>query len=176
MQPWVKIPSPLYLEKQKKLKISIYGPYGSFEQRLRTIAQQLRDRYNFTDTFVVKDRLAYRQRNQDEDTDVYLMDKSFYYLEKSHVNLFIFYCWAYNDSAVIELKEVCDNIKWKQPCCAILLDKGCNLATLLNGMIKTSGILVEEFNGKDPNCDNQILQFAKAKCNIFLKTKFDSLS
>jgi hypothetical protein len=89
--------------------------------------------------------------------------------------MYFFHSEAYNDSAVIELKEVCDNIKWKQPCCAIFLDNSRRLATLLNGEIKTSGILVDRFNGKAYYCDDQILQFAFARCNVFLKTKFGSI-
>jgi len=176
LQPWVKIPSPSYLEKERRLKITIYGPYGDYEERLRNIAQRLRERYFFEDTYLVKDRPSHRPQNKDEDLDIFLTDKSYYYLRKSDVNLFIFYCGAYNSGVIVELKEVCDNIKWKLSCCAIFLDKNCNLGPLLNGQIKTSGILVDRFNGKAHNCDNLILQFAFARCNVFLKTKFDSLS
>jgi hypothetical protein len=55
------------------------------------------------------------------------------------------------------------------------MDKSCKLATLLRGQIKVSHILVDRFNGKDPGCDIQIIRFAYAKCNIFLKSKFISL-
>jgi hypothetical protein len=90
LQPWVNVPSPSFLEKQNKLKITIYGPYGNFEVRLRGIAQELREKYKFMDTYLVKDRQSYRQQKQGEDQDMYLLDKSFYYLKISDVNLFIY--------------------------------------------------------------------------------------
>jgi hypothetical protein len=106
---------------------------------------------------------------------VYLMEKSFHYLRVSDVNIFIFYCDAHNEGVVIELKELCNNVSWKCMCSAIILDKTCDMSTLLNAQIKVSGMLVDTFNGKDRYCDKEILGFAFAKCNLFLKSKFRSI-
>jgi len=171
----MNIPSPSFLEKRRKLKVTIYGPYGEYEKRINGIAQKLREKYEFIDTFIVKDRPDHRQQQPHEDYNVFSRDKSFHYLRRSDVNMFIFYCGAHNESVVVELMELCHSISWKRICSAIMLDKGCNMAALLDAQITVSHIRVDAFNGKNDHCDDEILRFAFAKCTLFLKVKFDSL-
>jgi hypothetical protein len=172
LQPWVTIPTPSFLEKQSRLKVTLYGPYGLHTQRLKKITRSLRDKYKFSNTYLVLERHDFRKPLKNELDPLYLRNKSYHYLEFSDVNIFVYYCNAYNDSVDFEFKHVCDKLRWKIPCCTVIRDKSCEMAMLLKGEIIHSKVRVDYFDGDKPICDYEITKIAVAKCLNFLKTKF----
>jgi hypothetical protein len=173
LQDWLKLPKTSFLDKQPELKVTVYGPYGSFKERLKGIARALRTEHGFLDTYIVEDRKDFRARLPEEKEDIYIKNKSYYYLRASNVNLFFLYCGQYNDSAMLEFKHVCDKLEWKRPCCAVFRDTSCTMGRLVTGEIADAdGVLVDTFDGRKDNCDTEVVELAAARCMNFLKTKY----
>jgi hypothetical protein len=174
-QPWLKVPPSSVFDKRSRIKITLYGQYGIFEARLNELAARLRHEHYFSDTYLVGERDDFRKQNFDETIEEYNTRKSYYYLKVSNVNLFIFYCGEYGASAAMELKHICDRLKFKIPCCCVLKDTGCKMPTILLGQARMAKIFVEEFDGYNKRCDDIVLEILAARCTEFLVTKFHQL-
>jgi hypothetical protein len=170
LQPWFKGHDLSILDKRPHLKVTIYGPYGDFTRRLDWVAQKLRD-HEFADTFLVKDRRDFRSKHPTEGHAEYFTQKSYYYLNNSDVNIFIFYCGPHAESAAMELQYICQKLRNKISCCAVMKDTACKMAMLLKGQIDITKISVDKFDGRNKNCDEDIARLVEARCYDFLKTK-----
>jgi hypothetical protein len=99
LQPWFKSPRVSIFDKSNLLRITIYGLYsGNYTNRLEHIASSLRK--EFSDSYLVKDRGGFRNQHSNESNDEYFTNKSYYYLEHSHVNIFVLYCRAHGEGVV----------------------------------------------------------------------------
>jgi hypothetical protein len=175
LQPWLNnLPSSL--DKQGHLKDTVYGPYGVFTRRLKEITRSLREKYKFSNAYLVMERYDFRKSFRDESRPLYLRNKSYHYLAWSDVNIFLYYCNAYNDSVDFEFKHVCDKLRWKISSCAVIRDRSCEMAMLLKGEIVHSKVLVDYFDGSKLDCDNEVTKITAARCFNFLKTKFYTIS
>jgi hypothetical protein len=176
LNTWLKL-RPSFLDRSNRLKVTIFGPYGEYLPRLKKITKFLREKHGFSNTFLVLER-NFKPKLTNETRNVYLKNKSYHYLETSHVNIFVFYCYAYNESPSIELKHVCDKLPKKIECCAVIKDKSCKMSPLLGGEIDEAlGLVsrVEEFYSSRPSSDEYIIELVKAKCINFLKVKFNEI-
>jgi hypothetical protein len=175
LQPWFKTTPNSVLDKQSLLIVTIYGPYGSHTKTLQRIARLIRQKYNFKNTYIVKDRKDFRKRLLNETVVVYFTKKSYYYLQHSHVNIFIFYCGPHAESASMELQFTCQNLRRKIPCCAVMKDTQCNMATILEGQMRITKFRSDEFDSHTESCDNDITKLVAARCMEFLIEKYQLL-
>lgn len=175
MQPWFNRPSQSILDKQSRLKVTIYGPYGQYAPRLESIAYRLRQNHGFTDTCLVKNRNDFRKKFSSETDSVFSTMKSYHYLSISNVNIFVFYCGSHGESAAMELQYICQKLRAKIPCCSVIKDTSCKMPGLLTGQIEITKLLSDEFNGRNKNCDDEIVKIAAARCMEFLTTKFHQI-
>jgi hypothetical protein len=76
----------------------------------------------------------------------------------------------------MELQYVCQKLRNKIPCCAVIKDTSCKMATLLEGQVAITKILVDEFDSRNKNCDNDIMKLIAARCFDFLSTQCDNVS
>src|SRR6266540_2736390 len=74
---------------KKNVMITIYGPYGDFEEDLSEIGSILQTRYGYIDCKLVSQRNYYELYSEN---DEYVAEKSFYFLRKSNILIFIFFC------------------------------------------------------------------------------------
>jgi hypothetical protein len=173
LQPWFKSPRVSIFDKSSLLRITIYGPYsGNYTKRLEDIASSLRHN-KLSDAYLIKDRNDFRKRSSNESQDEYFTNKSYYYLEHSHVNFFVLYCKAHGEGVAMELQYTCQTLRSKTPCCAVIKDISCKMSSMIEGQIRITKLLVDEFDGNKKDCDNQIIRFMTARCVNFLTAKFD---
>ncbi len=171
LQPWFKSPRVSIFDKSNLLRITIYGPYsGNYTNRLEHIASSLRK--EFSDSYLVKDRGGFRHQHSNESNDEYFTNKSYYYLEHSHVNIFVLYCRAHGEGVAMELQYTCQTLRSKIPCCAVIKDVSCKMSSMIEGQIRIAKVLVDEFDGNKDDCDDQIIDFMLARCVNFLTAKF----
>lgn len=167
-------------DRKKKLRITIYGPYGSFKSRIKNIAKVIRENHHFTDCYIVAER-RYTPDGNESNKNVKLTKKSYHYLKNSHAVVFIFFCdeegkIAHQESPAIEFKHMEENYPEKKVCSLILKDKKCRMATILEGEIHISRVKVIPFNGKKENIDADIVQYINSTCMSFLKEKYFQLT
>lgn len=184
MDTWVKRPARELDERKKDLIVTIYGPYGPFKSRLKTIATALR-RKGFLDTFTVIDRKKpdiehdyTGAKSQKDRTDIELTDKSYYYVENSHVNVFIYYVKGYHDSQSFEIKHMTNFAKNKIKCSiAFMSESTKTTATLARGEMIKSNITRIRYvdNWPDKKIDNHIIRVLESKLEDFLFEKIDEI-
>jgi len=175
LQSWFKDTPNSVLDKQSLLTVTIYGPYGFYTKRLQRIARLIRQKYNFKNTYIVKDRRDFRKRLLNETPVIYFTEKSYYYLLHSHVNIFIFYCGPHAESASMELQFISQNLREKVPCCAVMKDTQCNMATILEGQMRITKFRVDKFDSHTHSCDDDITELVAARCIEFLIEKYHLL-
>lgn len=162
-------------DKVHRLRITIYGPYNdAYTKRLEDIASSLREN-RFSDSYLVKDRNGFRKQFPNESEEEYFTKKSYHYLEDSHVNIFIFYCRTHGEGVAMELQYICQNLRSKLSCCAVIKDTSCKMSSMLTGQIRITKLLVDEFDGIKNDCDKQIVRIVTARCVNFLTAKFDMI-
>ena len=156
-----------------RFKITIFGPYDIYRQRLNEIARYIRD-LGFSDTKLVSERKEFRERDKKEESSIYIMKKSYYFVEKSNMNIFIFYYNAYNDSMILELKEMCDKCRNKIPCSLIIIpntkEKNTNISRVLKGQILSSKIATVEYSASQK--DQLVDEFIKNQCRGYCDQLF----
>jgi len=107
---------------------------------LEEICKILRKKYGYDNCKLVSDRNYY---SLVRDPDIRITDRSFYFLEKSHVIVFIFFCDKRDkskifqgESAAAELTHLLTCLKNKIKCCFILREKGYRISPVLFGDVK----------------------------------------
>jgi hypothetical protein len=174
MQPWVVQYPTSTLSKKGALKVTVFGPYGPYLARLQKIVQALREKHGYTNTHLVRDRNDFRQKYENETNNVYNTHKSYFCLKNSNVNIFVCYTNANLSSASIELKHVIDKLSLKLPCCSVIKDKRYDLGALLEGELERN-VLVELFDSRKDNCDDEIIEIANSRCLDFLYAKYKTI-
>jgi hypothetical protein len=101
------------------------------------------------------------------------MHKSYYFLGVSHVNVFVFYCKAYNQSVDFELKHLLDKLPDKIDSGLVLTDLSCEMGGVFQGEVRNSKIKSECFNGRSRNADKDICELANAYSLNILMRDFD---
>jgi hypothetical protein len=171
-------PANSILSKKNRMKITVYGPYGQFTNKLLKVTKLLRTKYGYKDCKLVKERL-YRPKKKDEMQSTYWTLKSFHYLKESHVVIFIFFCdrgkeVAHNESPSIEIAHLIYKTD-KISCCFVLIDNNCNMPAILKGILNQHELKLDEFNGYDKKCEVKLANLLQAKCLSFLKEKYDQI-
>lgn len=168
----MKLPADSILTKREKLIVTIYGPYGEWLPKLRRISKYLRESHGFLDCLPVVDRSGFRKRLEFEKVAVYIRNKSYYFLEISHVNVFIFYCGAFTSSVDFELKHEIDNLPQKIESSIVLTDSNCKMGKVFQGDVNVAKIKSEPFDGQSRNPEKEISDIANAYCLNILKRDF----
>ena len=139
-----------YIHKRKKIMITLYGPYGDFKLDLEQICQILRDKYGYNNCKLVSER-EMEYISLEKDKDILNRDRSFYFLEVSHVIIFVFFCdkkeinkISHGESPSSELTHLLDLLKHKKKCCFVFKEKGCEMGSIWFGHAKGEGIKYEE--------------------------------
>jgi hypothetical protein len=171
LQDWIDLPAS-FLSKRDRFMVTIYGPYGKWLSKLRKICEYLRQVHGFQDCLPVIDRHGFRKQRRGEKSQVYDMKRSYYFLDVSHANLFVFYCNAYNQSVDFELKQVLDKLPDKIRSSIILRDSSCEMGKIFEGEIINAKIKSDCFNGLSQNPEREISDIANAYCLNILKRDF----
>jgi hypothetical protein len=167
--------NPEYIQKRTKIMITLYGPYGDFKSDLEEICTILKDKYGYNNCKLVSQRES-EYTSTEKDTDILNRDRSFYFLEKSHVIIFIFFCdkkelnkISHAESCSSEITHLLDTLTHKIKCCFVFKEKGCQMSSVWFGHVKGEGIKYEEeiFENKE-----EIAKMIKAKCMLFLEEKY----
>jgi hypothetical protein len=164
-----------YIRKRTKIMITLYGPYGDFKFDLEQICKILRDKYGYNNCKLVSERES-EYTSLEKDKDILNRDRSFYFLEKSHVIIFVFFCdkkelkkISHAESCSSELTHLLDVLKHKTKCCFVLKEKGCEMSSVWFGHIKGEGIKYEVTTFEN---NEEIAKMVKAKCILFLEEKY----
>jgi hypothetical protein len=171
LEKWIKIPNS-FLSKQDRLSITVYGPYGRSLNKIRKICHYLSTCHGFSNSLPVIDRGGFRRQRRGEKDQVYEMRKSYYFLEVSDVNIFVYYCNEYFQSVDFELKHLLDNLSYKIPSSIVFRDSSCNMGRLFEGEIILAKIKSQNFNGRSKNAQREISDVANGYCMNILKRDF----
>jgi len=174
LQNWVDLPTS-FLSKKDELVVTIYGPYGKWLEKIRKICEYLRKTYGFHDSLPVIDRQGFRKKYNGEKDQLYDMRRSYHFLEVSHVNLFVFYCKAFNQSVDFELKQLFDKLPNKIQSSIVLRDSSCNMGKIFEGEIINAKIKSESFDGQSRDPQREVSDIANAYCLNILKRDFYSI-
>ncbi|MCW4013408.1 MAG: hypothetical protein NWF07_10525 [Candidatus Bathyarchaeota archaeon] len=134
-------------DKKKAINILILGPYGKCLTRLLRLRDHLRTR-GYENTKLVKDFTDDDQRHKD--ADIYFLEKSKDYIKNwADILLFVFDQECNNDSVLIELCYMIENINEKSSHSAIISSSERYIGSLLRGTIKLNHIRFREFSTID---------------------------
>ena len=148
-----------------------------FQNDLGQICKILREKYGYDNCKLVSDR------NYDSlvrDPDIRVTDRSFYFREKSHVIVFIFFCDKrdkskifHGESTAAELTHLLTCLKNKVKCCFILREKGCRISPVLFGDVKKNVDMMHDtsnFKNRD-----EIASLIQARFTRFLIDKYSEI-
>jgi hypothetical protein len=170
-----------YVQKRTKIMITLYGPYGDFKSDLEQICKILRDKYGYDNCKLVSERETeyLSVKDKEKDKDILNRNRSFYFLEVSHVIIFVFFCdkkelnkISHSESPSSELTYLLDLLKHKMKCYFIFKEKGCEMSSVWFGHAKGEGLKYEETTFKN---NEEIAKMIKAKCTIFLEEKYHEI-
>jgi len=172
----IRKPNLELMEKKKKnVMVTIYGPYGDFENDLSEIGSILQTHYGYIDCKLVSQRDYHELECED---DKYVAEKSFHFLRKSNVLIFIFFCdkrkenrISHSESPAAELTHLIDKISNKVGCCFVLREKGCSMGPVVFGQLPDE-IMYEQMEFEN---NSEIDKIVEAKCRTYLELKFNEI-
>lgn len=168
MARWLKPPEDDILLAKARLKVTLYGSYDNTAlHRLRILQRCLA--FEGYRAELVKDK-TYPSQTALEDEHVYNLRKSKYWLQKSDVNLMIFFSSVSNDSVIIELAALCTEFRDKVLDSGVFFHVNFNLRSLVEGTMKVSKIYHDWFRK-----DTTLCVQASWRCLNILKLKYSEI-
>ncbi len=130
--------------EKKELFVLIFGPYqNSSLKKLERIRNHLR-KNEYEKTFLVKD-LKDPDGLSKTDDEEYWYKRSMYWLQQSHVNLFILLKNNSLDSVIVEIIEAVNNLS-SLKCTTFFLEDGVSLGSLVKGALKNFRCNISTFS------------------------------